>query len=88
MTEFTTGSATTFRTAAEADAAAAPHRQREYMAWAVGDLQKREEARRRFHAHDYEAACALLESLKYPDLATRAERRMLVLARERALKRP
>jgi hypothetical protein len=83
MTEFTTGPATTFRTAAEAEAAAAPLRQREYMAWAVGDLLKREEARRRFHAQDYATARALLESLEYPDLATRAEQRMLLLARER-----
>lgn len=81
--DFLAGSADILREAASVAAADAPRRHREYMAWAAGDLEKRQRARQRFHAGDYAAARALLESLEYPDLATTVELQMLKLAQTR-----
>jgi hypothetical protein len=81
--DFLDGSASIFTEAAEVVAADAPRRQREYMAWATGDLSSRERARQRFHAGDYAEARRLLEDLKYPDLATKTELEMLRIARAR-----
>jgi hypothetical protein len=81
--DFLDGSGDVFRHAAKIVAEGAPQRQREHMAWATGDVAKRELARQRFHSGDYAAARALLEDLEYPDLVTRTEQEMLRLARAR-----
>ena len=83
--DFLEGSGDILRREAARLAADAPGRQREHLARAVGDVEKRERARERFHAGDYAAARALLEDLRYPDLATIAERRMLEVARSRTM---
>jgi len=81
--DFLDGSGISFQHAAARVAAEAPLRQRERMAWAVGDLEARERARQRFHSGDYAGARTLLEGLQYPDLTTTIEREMLRLARAR-----
>jgi len=50
----------------------------------AGDEAKRAEARQKFRQRDYAAAMALLESIRYPDLLSGAERQMLTVARARA----
>ncbi|HEY5218976.1 MAG TPA: hypothetical protein VIJ16_04160 [Gemmatimonadaceae bacterium] len=82
--DFLEGPADILRRAAEMVEAEAPQRQREYMAWAVGDVERRDKARALFHAGDFVGTRSLLEALRYPDLATEAEREMLRLARARA----
>jgi hypothetical protein len=50
------------------------------MAQAVGDTKKREDARRRFHEGDFKGVVDLLESLKYPELMTEAEKKYLEIS--------
>ena len=56
---------------------------RALMAGYVGDVEKREEARRRFQRQDWKGVVMLLESLEFPDQMDRSDERRLELARRR-----
>ena len=82
--DFLSGDASVLREAAAGEASRTGERHLSLQAQYVGDGRKRKEARRQFHGHAYEQVVRLLEDLRYPELLTNSERRMLEIARHRA----
>jgi len=81
--DFLSGDGHVLRAAARAAEARRAERSLLLMAQAVGDDGKREQARRSFRRNAYAEVVSLLEDLRYPELLTTSERRMLELAGER-----
>ena len=82
--EFLIGTLTTFNQAAPLEMArlAAEHRRRQ--AASEGDERLRRDARIHFQDRQYSRVIELFESVRYPDLLTSSERKMLALAHQRA----
>ena len=53
------------------------------MAHSVGDTRKREEARKLFRECDYRGVIELLESLSYPELTTKSEKKILEVSKRK-----
>jgi hypothetical protein len=81
--DFVTADASVLRQAAASERKAAKAEQRRKAAAAVGDVRARTTAREHFRRGEYADVVQLLTDLKYPQLMTPAERKMLRVAKER-----
>jgi hypothetical protein len=81
--DFRVGDGVVVVRAARREHAETESRSRILMAGYVGDDRKRQEAKLKFDARDWQGAVTLLESLQYPDLMDAPDRRRLQIARQR-----
>jgi hypothetical protein len=83
--DFLSGWAAVLRTAAATEASGTAEQNKRAMAGDIGDVRRRQHLRERFREGSYGQVVALAETLKYPDQMTESERRMVKIARKKAL---
>ncbi|HWS98763.1 MAG TPA: hypothetical protein VN256_00730 [Pyrinomonadaceae bacterium] len=81
--DFLVGSGEVLARAALKEAAEEKAQQALDMARAVGDTEKREDARRLFRENNFKGVVELLESLAYPELMTQAEKKYLDISKRK-----
>lgn len=82
--DFLGGSGEILVKAAAKEAAQRKAQEDDDMVRAVGDTRRRKEARQLFQAAKYPAVVQQLESLKYPERMTEAEKKMLEIAKRKS----
>lgn len=82
--DFLSGSGEILIKAATQEAIRRKKQEDDSMVYAVGDIEKRERARQLFRDAQYQAVVQRLESLKYPERMTEAEKKMLEIAKRKS----
>lgn len=82
--DFVTGPATEWATAARVDGERRSEQNKTLTAKYVGDDRKRQQARELFQNRQYDLVVSILDGLVYPELLGQSEQRMLEIARKRS----
>jgi hypothetical protein len=84
--DFLSASAAVLRKAAAREASDTAEQNKRATAGHFGDVRQRQQLHERFREGSYGQVVALAETLKYPDQMTESERRMVEIARKKALR--